>query len=194
MKGGGDAVLAARAVIQTGDFDFAWNTQVKDQVLLEFESSANAKGRVEIVPSMAIEHIAINRTDPWTEVDGERSSTKTKHPLFGDPAVNRALRLLIDRASIQAHIYGRTGIATGNFINSTERFVSKNTIWEFNVEKANELLDEAGWMRGPHGIRAKEGEKLKLVFQTSNNAPHQKMQAIVKQACQRQVSARYSSR
>ena len=110
------------------------------------------------------------------------------------PAVNRALRLLIDRASIQAHIYGRTGIATGNFINSTERFVSKNTIWEFNVEKANELLDEAGWMRGPHGIRAKEGEKLKLVFQTSNNAPHQKMQAIVKQACQRQVSARYSSR
>jgi len=125
LKGGGDAVLAARAVIQTGDFDFAWNTQVKDQVLLEFESSANAKGRVEIVPSMAIEHFAINRTDPWTEVDGERSSTKTKHPLFGDPAVNRALRLLIDRASIQALIYGRTGIATGNFINSTERFVSK---------------------------------------------------------------------
>ncbi|HKQ87908.1 MAG TPA: ABC transporter substrate-binding protein, partial [Candidatus Acidoferrales bacterium] len=81
----------------------------------------------------------------WTEVDGERSSAKTKHPLFSDPAVRRALGLLVDRASIQAHIYGRTGVATGNFINSPERFVSKNTKWEFNVDKANQLLDEGGW-------------------------------------------------
>jgi peptide/nickel transport system substrate-binding protein len=63
---------------------------------------------------------------------------------------------------------------TGNFINSPERFVSKNTKWEFNVDKANQLLDEAGWARGPAGIRAKEGKKLKLVFQTSINAPRQK--------------------
>jgi peptide/nickel transport system substrate-binding protein len=66
----------------------------------------------------------------------------------------------------------------GNFINSPERFVSKNTIWEFNVEKANQLLDEGGWKRGPDGIRAKGGKKLKLVFQTSINAPRQKTQAI----------------
>jgi len=185
VKGGGDAVSAARAVIQTGDFDFAWNTQVEDEVLLKLESSATAKGRVDIVAGMAIEHIQLNTTDPWTEVDGERSSAKTKHPLFSDPAVRRALGLLVDRASIQAHIYGRTGVATGNFINSPERFVSKNTKWEFNVDKANHLLDEAGWARGPAGIRAKEGKKLKLVFQTSINAPRQKTQAIVKQACQR---------
>ena len=30
MKGGGDAVSAARAVIQTGEYDFAWNMQVED--------------------------------------------------------------------------------------------------------------------------------------------------------------------
>jgi peptide/nickel transport system substrate-binding protein len=126
LKGGGDAVSAARAVIQTGDFDFAWNTQVEDEVLLKLENSANAKGRVEIVPGMAIEHISINNTDPWAEVDGERSSAKTKHPLFSDPAVRLALCLLVDRASVQAHIYGRTGVATGNFINNPERSVSKN--------------------------------------------------------------------
>jgi peptide/nickel transport system substrate-binding protein len=185
LKGGGDAVSAARGVIQTGDYDYAWNTQVEDEVLLKLENSVNAKGRVEIVSGMAIEHIQINTADPWTEVDGERSSAKTKHPLFSDPAVRHALRLLVDRASIQAHIYGRTGVATGNFINSPERFVSKNTKWEFNVEKANQLLDEAGWTRGPDGIRAKDGKKLKIVFQTSINAPRQKTQAIVKQACQK---------
>ena len=185
MKGGGDAVSAARAVIQSGEYDYAWNMQVEDEILVRLEKAPNARGRVEIVPSGAIEHIQVNSTDPWTEIDGERSSVKTRHPLFSDPAVGQALALLIDRAAVQAHIYGRIGIATGNFVNNPPRFVSKNTNWEFNVDKANQLLDEAGWKRGPDGIRTKDGKRLKLVFQTSINAPRQKTQAIVKQACQK---------
>ena len=185
MKGGGDAVSAARAVIQTGEYDYAWNMQVEDYILLRLESGGSAKGRVEITPGGNIEHVQINNTDPWTEVDGERSSLKTRHPLFSDPSVRRALSLLVDRASVEAHIYGRTGIATGNFVNKPDRFASKNTKWEFDVGKANKLLNEAGWQRGADGIRAKDGKKLKLVFQTSINAPRQKTQAIVKQACQK---------
>src|SRR5712672_563549 len=185
MKGGGDAVSAARAVIQTGEYDFAWNTQVEDEILVRLEDGGKARGKAEIVAGGNIEHIQINSTDPWTEVDGERSSAKTKHPLFSDPAVRQALALLVDRASVEQHIYGRTGIATGNFVNNPPRFVSKNTHWEFNVEKANKLLDEAGWKRGSDGIRAKDGKKLKLVFQTAINAPRQKTQAIIKQACQK---------
>jgi peptide/nickel transport system substrate-binding protein len=185
MKGGGDAVSAARAVIQTGEYDYAWNMQVEDEILVKLENAGNAKGHAEIIPSRAIEHIQINSTDPWTEVDGERSSPKTRHPLFSDPAARQALRLLVDRASVEAHIYGRTGVATGNFLSNPERFVSKNTKWEFNIDKANRLLEEAGWQRGSDGIRAKDGKKLKLVFQTSINAPRQKTQAIIKQACQK---------
>ena len=185
MKGGGDAVSAARAVIQSGEYDYAWNMQVEDEILLKLENAGNARGRVDIVPSGAIEHIQINSTDPWTELDGERSSIKTQHPLLGDPAVRQALALLVDRAAVQAHIYGRIGIATGNFINNPPRFVSKNTQWEFSVEQANRLLEDAGWKRGSDGIRAKDGKKLKFVFQTSVNAPRQKTQATVKQACQK---------
>jgi peptide/nickel transport system substrate-binding protein len=185
MKGGGDAVSAARAVLQTGEYDYAWNLQVEDEILLRLENGGNARGRVEIVPGSNIEHIELNSTDPWTEVDGERSSSKTKHPLFSDPAVRHALSLLVDRASVEAHIYGRTGLATGNFINNPPRFASKNTKWEFSIDKANQVLDEAGWQRGPDGVRSKDGKKLKLVFQTSINAPRQKTQAIVKQACQK---------
>ncbi len=66
-----------------------------------------------------------------------------------------------------------------------ERFVSKNTKWEFNVAKANKILDEAGWKPGADGIREKDGKKLQVVFQTSINAPRQKNQEIVKQACQK---------
>ena len=95
-----------------------------------------------------IEHIQLNNTDPWKEVDGERSSVKTKHPFLTDPAVRQALSLLVDRASVQEQIYGRTGIATANFLNAPHRFNSKNTKLEFNVDKANQILEAAGWKKG----------------------------------------------
>src|SRR2546426_117684 len=87
------------------------------------------------------------------------------------------------RASLQEQIYGRTGIVPANVLNQPPRFASKNTRWEFNIDKANKLLDAASWKRGPDGVRAKDGKKLKLLYQTSINAPRQKTQAIVKQAC-----------
>jgi peptide/nickel transport system substrate-binding protein len=183
MKGGGDAVSAARAVLQTGEYDFAWNMQVEDEILLRLEKSG--KGKVVVSPGGGIEHIQVNSTDPWTEVDGERASIKTKHPTLSDPAVRQALALLIDKASIEKFIYGRTGQATANFVNNPDRFASKTTKYEFNVDKANEILDKAGWVKGSDGFRAKDGKKLKYVFQTSINQPRQKTQAIVKQACQK---------
>jgi peptide/nickel transport system substrate-binding protein len=180
MKGGGDAVSAARAVIQTGEFDYAWNMQVEDEILKRMEQGG--KGKADIVAGGNIEHIQCNFTDPWKEVDGERSSIKTTHPSLSDPAVRQALNLLVDRASVQEQIYGRTGIATANFLNQPSRFASKSTKWEFNVDKANQILEAAGWKMGPDKIRAKDGKKLKFVYQTSINAPRQKTQAIVKQA------------
>ena len=180
MKGGGDAVSAARAVIQTGEFDYAWNMQVEDDILKRMEQGG--KGKASIVAGGNIEHIQLNNTDPWKEVDGERSSAKTTHPFLGDPAVRQALNLLVDRAAVQEQIYGRTGIATANFLNQPERFQSKATKYEFNVDKAGQILEAAGWKKGSDGIRAKDGKKLKVVYQTSINAPRQKTQAIVKQA------------
>jgi peptide/nickel transport system substrate-binding protein len=180
MKGGGDAVSAARAVIQTGEFDYAWNMQVEDDILKRMEQGG--KGKASIVAGGNIEHIQLNNTDPWTEVDGERSSIKTTHPFLTDPAVRQALNLLVDRAAVQEQIYGRTGIATANFLNQPERFQSKATKFEFNVDKASQILEAAGWKKGADGIRAKDGKRLKIVYQTSINAPRQKNQAIVKQA------------
>ena len=180
MKGGGDAVSAARAVLQTGEYDYAWNLQVEDEILKRLEQGG--RGKVDIVAGGDIEHIQCNFTDPWKEVEGERSSPKSKHPFLSDPAVRQALGLLVDRSSVQEQIYGRTGIATANFLNAPERFRSKTTKWEFNVDKANQILDAAGWKRGSDGIREKGGLKLKMVYQTSTNASRQKTQAIVKQS------------
>jgi peptide/nickel transport system substrate-binding protein len=183
VKGGGDAVSAARAVLQTGEYDYAWNMQVEAEILARLENGGN--GKIRIVPSGSLEFIMLNVTDPAVEVDGERASIKTKHPLFSDPAVRQAINLLIDRSSIEKFIYGPTAVATANFLNNPERFRSKVTKFEFNVEKANQILETAGWKKGADGIRAKDGKSLKFVFQTSINAPRQKTQVIIKQACQK---------
>ena len=96
--------------------------------------------------------------------------------------------MLVDRASIQEHIYGRTGVATRNWLNAPARYRSPNQKWEFDVEKAAKVLEDAGWKKGSDGIRAKDGKKLKFVFQTATNAPRQKTQAVVKQRRRRRAS------
>jgi peptide/nickel transport system substrate-binding protein len=183
LKGGGDAVSAARAVLQTGEFDYAWNMQVEDEILKRLE--AGGKGRIQIVPAGSMEMLQINNTDPWTEMDGERSNPKSRHPTLTDKSVRQALNMLVDRQSIQDHIYGRTGIATRNFLNQPARFRSPNNKFEFSIDKANQVLDAGGWKRGGDGVREKGGKKLRYVYQTSINAPRQKCQAIIKQACQK---------
>jgi peptide/nickel transport system substrate-binding protein len=183
IKGGGDAVSAARAVLQTGEYDYAWDTLVEDEVLKRMETGG--RGKISAAPAGDIEFIILNTTDPWTEVDGERSSIKTKHPTLSDPAVRQAINLLIDRDSIQKFIYGRAGTATASFVNEPKQFKSPKLKYEFSIEKANKILDDAGWKKGADGIREKDGKKLKYVYQTSINAPRQKVQAIIKQACQR---------
>jgi len=183
IKGGGDAVSAARAVLQTADYDYAWNLQVEDEILKRLEAAG--RGRVNIIEGGAVEFIQLNATDPNREVDGERSHISTEHPAFRDPAVRRAMALLLDRKSIEEFIYGRTGPATGNFLNNPPRFRSPNTTMEFSVERANQVLDQAGWARGRDGIRAKDGVRLRFVYQTSVNAPRQRTQQIVQQAARR---------
>src|SRR5437667_7307138 len=180
MKGGGDAVSAARAVIQTGEYDFAWNMQVEDDVLRRMEQGG--KGRLDIAWGGGIEQIFFNFSDPLREIDGERSSVKAPHPFLTDPAVRTALSLLVDRASVQEQIYGRHGQATANYLNAPPLFRSKSTRWEFSPEKAAKVLDDAGWKRSGDGVRTKDGKRLRMLLQPSINAPRQNTQAIVKQA------------
>jgi peptide/nickel transport system substrate-binding protein len=183
IKCGGDAVSAARAVMQTGEYDFGYYILAEEDVLQRIEQGG--KGRVLVVPGSGVSHIQCNQTDPWTEVDGERSSPRSAHPSLTDPAVRAALGLLVDRAAIQDNLIGRNGQITANFLNAPERFRSGNTTWEFSVDKANRVLDEAGWARGPDGIRAKNGRRLKFLFQAATNTGVQKVQAVVKQAAAR---------
>jgi peptide/nickel transport system substrate-binding protein len=179
IKGGGDATSAARAVLQTGEYDYAWNLQVEWPVL-EAMTRGGSKGVIITVGGGGVEQIYCNMTDPNKEIDGQRSSSKAPHPFLTDVKVRQALGLAMDRETIAKQLYGLTGVATANVLTTPSRLNSKNTKIVFDIAKANQLLDEAGWQRGPDGIRSKGGVKLQVTYQTSVNTLRQKEQEIVK--------------
>ncbi|NIP13840.1 MAG: peptide ABC transporter substrate-binding protein, partial [Pseudomonadales bacterium] len=43
FKGGGDAASAARAVLETGEADYAWNVQVEKDILAQMELAGLGK-------------------------------------------------------------------------------------------------------------------------------------------------------
>ena len=181
LKGGGDTVSAARAVLQTGESDYAWNVQAEPAVLTSLE--AGGKGAMTYVPKPAMERIYINFSDPNKEVNGERSQKDTPHPFLSEKPVREAISLAIDRETITTQLYGEAGTVATNFLVSPEQYASANTEYEFNLEKAAALLDEAGWKdTNGDGVRDKDGVEMTILFTSSVNPVRQKTQEIVKQS------------
>ena len=181
LKGGGDATSAARAVLQTGDADYAWNLQVEAQVLDQL--AKEGQGYLLLNPGGNSERIELNRADPNQEVDGEQASVQSPHPFFTDLKVRQAFSLAVDRQTIVDQLYGPAGQVTSNAVVAPPTVVSPNTSFEFNLEKAAALLDEAGWTDSDgDGVREKDGVKLQILFQSSVNPVRQKTQEIIKQS------------
>ncbi len=179
LKGGGDAASAARAVIQTGDYDFAWYTQIEPEILRSMESDTSP-GVFAIYDGAYAERLHLNMSDPNTEVDGQRSEVNTPNPTLSDPAVREAMALAIDRQLIADQLFfSEYGEGPSNSVISGNPLItSENTSWEFNPEKAKEVLEAAGWTGD--GTRSKDGVELKITYNTTINQVRQKIQAIVK--------------
>lgn len=179
LKGGGDAASAARAVLQTGDWDLAWNMQVEPDVLEQMATGES--GQVVSVAGTNVEFLFLNFADPNKEVDGERAQWQTPHPFLTDLAVRQAMNLGADRATITEQFYGQGAFPTANILVGIPAYESKNTSWAFDVEEGKRILEEAGWtMQG--NIRAKDGVELRLVYAASINLVRQQTQAVIKQA------------
>ena len=184
LKGGGDAVSAARAVLVTGEFDYAWNLQVEPEILADMEQ----EGRGEVITAFGtlVERLVINKTNPDPSLGGTRSTHQdgaNPHPFLSDPVVVRALSLAIDRDILVDAGYGAAGRVTCNVLPAPLVYASTANDWCMtrDVEEANRLLDETGWERGRDGVRAKDGVRLSILYQTSTNSVRQGTQALIKQ-------------
>src|SRR5581483_1923217 len=82
-------------------------------------------------------------------------------PKLKDPAVREALRYAMNRPDILAKLYHGVGLLQEQPATKVAPYYDP-TIQNvpFDLNKANQILDQAGWKRGTDGIRAKNGVRL----------------------------------
>ena len=184
FKGGGDAESAARSVLETGEFDYAWNLQIDPQVLKEMENKGN--GTVVTAFGTSVERLHMNQTNPDASLGDKRSTVEGgKHPFLTDPAVGKALSMAIDRQLLVDVGYGAGGQVTCNVLPAPEAYAStaNDACKTQDLEGAKKVLEDAGYKdTNGDGIReTPDGVPLKVTYQTSTNAVRQDTQALVKE-------------
>ncbi|KUP93805.1 peptide ABC transporter substrate-binding protein [Tritonibacter horizontis] len=181
FKGGGDATAAGRAVMETGEFDYAWNLQLAPDVIAQMEAGGKGKAVAGFGP--LLERIMLNNTNPSADLGPEERSVIRPHPFLSDPAVYKAMSMAIDRDLLVEIGYGKAGRVSCSWVPAPEAFaINPEGCDTQDIAGANAMLDAAGIVdTDGDGIREKDGTPLKLLYQTSTNAVRQDFQALIKQ-------------
>ena len=183
LKGGGDAVSAAAAVLERGEADYAWNLQVEPDLLAELESRGD--GVLVSAFSDAVERIIVNQTNPDPALGEDRSehlAGANPHPFLTFQPIRQAMSMAIDRQRI-AELYGFAGRAECDLVAGPTRYVSgaNGDCLNQDIAGANRLLDEHGVLDNDgDGIREYDGAALRITYMTSTNAIRQATQALVR--------------
>ena len=92
-------------------------------------------------------------------------------PQFKDPAVRKALTVALDRQTITSSIFNKYAeVINVPQTKASWAYYEGDNKYEYNLEEAKKILDEAGWKVGADGIREKDGVKLTINFTgTSDN-------------------------
>ncbi len=186
LKGGGDAESAARAVLETGEADYAWNLQVLPTILQQMEMAG--VGKLVVAYGTSVERIQLNQTNPDPALGENRSvlldDGSNAHPFLLVPEIYKAMSMAIDRGVIAAQVYGPAGVPTCNLLPAPPVYASTNNdgCLVQDIAGANALLDGAGIVDSDgDGVREYNGIPLRILYQTSTNAVRQANQALVKQ-------------
>ncbi|RWP26146.1 peptide ABC transporter substrate-binding protein [Mesorhizobium sp.] len=117
------------------------------------EASTLSDRAVKLEPGASVESIYLN----------------LEKPQFKDPAVRQALYLAIDRKAILEALYYGIHKPTETFMPQNSYYYNPNLpAQEFNLERAGQILDEAGWVPGADGIRVKDGVRLSFANSTTS--------------------------
>ncbi|MES5099959.1 ABC transporter substrate-binding protein [Agrobacterium sp. BA1120] len=95
-------------------------------------------------------------------------AVNTKHAPYDDVKVRQALQAGINRQEIIDTVYTSDWKLATSFIQSNVPGASdQSALLAYDPAKAEKLLDEAGWIKGAGGIRAKDGKPLVLTIHSN---------------------------
>lgn len=105
----------------------------------------------------------------------------SKSEPFSDITVRQATALAVDQGAILKSVFSGVGVEAHQFLISslTESKVDPKFEIRYDIAKANELLDKAGWARGSDGVRAKDGKPLKVQLSTQSETAFRRTAEIV---------------
>ena len=180
FKGGGSAEASGRAVMETGEYDYGWNLQLAPDVIAKMKEGG--KGTPISAFGALVERLEMNLTNPSPDLPPEtRSTVAEPHPFLSEKAVRQALSMAINRQELVDIGYGDAGRPTCNLVPAPALYASDNTgCLTQDIAGANAMLEAAGWVKGSDGVRAKNGVRLSILYQTSTNAVRQDFQALIK--------------
>jgi peptide/nickel transport system substrate-binding protein len=95
-----------------------------------------------------------------------------ERPQFKELAVREALYAAIDKESIIQGLYYGVPTPTETFMPRQSFYFNPNLpLHEFNLNRARQILDKAGWLPGKDGVRAKDGVRLSFANSTTSGEP-----------------------
>lgn len=105
-----------------------------------------------------------------------------KDPKFSDKKVRQALEYGLNREQMAKTVFkGNAYIINEPQSKANPSYTKDVNNYNYNVDKANKLLDEAGWKKGSDGIREKDGKKFVIhLMSSSTNAAHKLEIPIIK--------------
>ena len=123
------------------------------------------------------ELMVFNFADPT--VDAPADASANPHPILNDLRVRQAIQYAINKQELaDTLLYGNVNV--GTTILPTGDYACPLPPSEYSVDKANALLDEAGWTLGTDGIREKDGKKLELkITSTSGNLLREQTEQVL---------------
>ncbi len=148
----------AMQLMKNSEADVMWNNTEAD--LPALEKMPNVK--LFSAPQAGGERLILNLTK-----NQDPSDNKTPHPVLGDVKVRQAIAYGIDKKTIIDKLLNGKALPGSSELNVDPYNCTDIKAFPFDQAKAKQLLDEAGWKAGSDGIRAKDGIRLRLKYQTT---------------------------
>jgi peptide/nickel transport system substrate-binding protein len=108
--------------------------------------------------------VSLISSNAFTQFGTSIKSAKGKQ-LFSDPNVRKAMYYAIDREAIANDLMeGTVTVATTQIAPFSPYYNPNTTVYNYDPEKAKQMLDAAGWKVGPDGIREKNGVRFSFTI------------------------------